>query len=92
MFIEKVITQTKIIFDPEIFKIGTKIHAKYKSDDYEYWEHDFIGIVKYYDEDTIWLEDPDDWNYDIFSDKPHPRQYKIELKIVKMGFWVIDLL
>jgi len=91
MFIEKVITKT--IFDPEVFKIGTKIHAKYQcaiSDDYKYWEYDFNGIVKSYDEDIIWLEDPDDRDYNVFSDESRPRRYKIELQLVKMGFWVLE--
>jgi len=93
MFIEKVITKT--IFDPEVFKVGNKVRAKYQcaiSDDYIYWEYDFIGIVKYCCEDILFLEDPDDRDYDIFSDESRSRQYKVELPLVKAGFWVLDLL
>jgi len=93
MFKEKVITIT--IFDPEILKVGTKVNAKYRpaiGHDYEYWEHDFNGIVKYCYEDILCLEDPDDRDYDIFSDESRPRQYKVELPLVIMGFWVLELI
>jgi len=93
MFKEKIITKT--IFNPDIFKEGIKVRAKCRpliDDDYEYWEVDFIGTVKYCYEDVICLEDPDDRDYDIFSDESHSRQYRVFIEEVKMGFWLLELL
>jgi len=93
MFKEKVITKT--IFDPDIFKVGTKVHAKYRSTiggDYEYWEHDFYGSVRYYDEEVIGIEDPDDLIFNMFDDESHPRRFGIDIEDVKMGFWVLEIL
>ena len=93
MFKEKVITIT--IFDPDIFKIGTKVHAKYRpaiGHDYEYWEHDFIGNIRYYDEDVIGIEDPNDLTFNIFNDEPHARRFGINIEDVQIGFWVFELL
>ena len=93
MFKEKIITKT--IFNLDIFKEGIKVRAKCRSlidDDYEYWEVDFIGTVKYCYEDVICLEDPDDRDYDIFSDESHSRQYRVFIEEVKMGFWLLELL
>ena len=93
MFIEKVIT--KAIFDPKVLIEGNKIHAKYKSaisDDYDYWEFDFIGNVKWVDEDVVYVEDPDDRNYNPITDEYHPRNHRITLEEVKVGWWVLELL
>ena len=93
MFIEKVITKT--IFDPEIFIEERKIHAKYRSaisDDYDYWEFDFIGNIKWCDEDVIYIDDPNDREYNPFTDESHPRRHKISLEEVKFGWWVLELL
>ena len=93
MFIEKVITKT--IFDPDVFKVGTKVRAKYQcvvDDNYEYWNYDFDGILKYYEEETIYLEDPEDIDYSLLFSKPHPRLHKISLELVKAGFWVLELM
>jgi len=93
MFKEKIITKT--IFDPDIFKVGAKIHAKYRpyidNDDYPYWEHDFLGNIRYYDEEVIGIEDSDDLTFNMFSDESHPRRFGVTIEDVKMGFWVLEL-
>ena len=93
MFIEKIITKT--IFDSKVLIEGNKVHAKYKSaisDDYDYWEFDFIGSIKWCGEDVIYIEDPNDRDYNPFTDESYARRHKITLEEVKVGWWVLELI
>jgi len=93
MFKEKVITIN--IFDPEILKVGTKIHAKYRNiieDDYEDWLFDFDGIIGIYREEVLYVENPNEEDeYSLIADKFYPRQYRVDLEDVEDGYWVLEL-
>ena len=59
----------------------------------EEYEGDIIeNIEGTKDGDIVYIEDPNDRHYNMLTDESHPRQHKISLEEVKIGWWVLELL